>query len=297
MKSASTPLKNLLATRQFNLARLYQFSLINGGTLYYTSGDTDVLWGGNTYVSGNNGGLLFDTKSNKAKCHWKVGVEVDTLLFDVLPGANATINGQAFLQAIIQGVFDGAELTVLNAYWPQQAWQTPIVPTGVITVFVGRVAEIDAGRSIATFNVNSHLELLNQNMPRNLYQSGCLNTLYDSACTLNAATYGVSGTALTGSTTSVINATIANATGYFDRGKIIFTSGVNNGVARSVKTYLAGTPGTISLISPFPSAPAIGDTFTIYPGCDKTQATCTAKFNNLANFRGFPYIPINQTGV
>ena len=297
MKTLSSPLQTLLGTRQFNRARLYQFSLVNGGTLYYTSGDTDILWGGNIYSSGNKGGLLFDTKSNKAKCHWKVGVEVDTLVFDTLPGPNATINGQSFLQAILQGVFDGAELTVSNAYWPQQNWATPIVPTGTVIVFVGRVAEIDAGRTVATFNVNSHLELLNQNMPRNLYQSGCLNTLYDSACTLNSASFAVSGTALTGSTTSVINATIANATAYFDLGKITFTSGVNNGISRSVKTYIHGSPGTISLISPFPVTPANGDTFSIYPGCDKTQSTCTNKFSNLVNFRGMPFIPVNSTGV
>jgi hypothetical protein len=34
-----------------------------------------------------------------------------------------------------------------------------------------------------------------------------------------------------------------------------------------------------------------GDAFTVYLGCDHTQATCTTKFGNLTNFRGFPYIP------
>jgi uncharacterized phage protein (TIGR02218 family) len=26
-------------------------------------------------------------------------------------------------------------------------------------------------------------------------------------------------------------------------------------------------------------------------GCDKRQATCRFKFNNIENFQGFPYIP------
>ena len=293
MKAISTALRDLLATRQFFKARLYQLSLVNGGTLYYTSADTDILWGGHTYVSG---APLFDTRNSKAKCHWKLGVEVDQLVFGVIPG-NATINGEPFLKAIKDGVFDGAELTVSNAYWPQQAWTKPIVPTGTIVTFVGRVAEIDAGRSMATFNVNSHLELLNQNMPRNLYQSGCLNTLFDSACTLNAASFAVSGTALSGSAANSLNATLGQPTGYFDLGKVTFTSGANSGLSRSIKSYVQGSPGTISLISPFPNAPAVGDTFTIYPGCDKTSATCSGKFGNLANFRGLPFIPVNQTGV
>ena len=43
MKSASPALVALLATRSFNYAGLYAISLIGGGTLYYCSGDTDVL--------------------------------------------------------------------------------------------------------------------------------------------------------------------------------------------------------------------------------------------------------------
>ena len=296
MKSASPALIALLGTRQFNFCGLYAFSLIGGGNLYYTGGDTDVLFGGNLYTAGGTTGAYFDTTSNAAKAHWKLGVEVDTLTFDVLPAA-ATVNSQPLLTAIRQGVFDGAELTFSHAYWPQQAYQTPVVPTGAVVMFVGRVAETDWGRSLATFTVNSHLELLNQSMPRNLYQSGCVNTLYDSSCTLAQATFAVNATALTGSTASVVSATIANATGYFDLGKVKFTGGVNSGVSRSVKTYVAGSPGTISLLSPLPNAPANGDTFKIYPGCDKTQNTCAARFSNQSNFRGMRFIPENSTGV
>jgi uncharacterized phage protein (TIGR02218 family) len=41
-----------------------------------------------------------------------------------------------------------------------------------------------------------------------------------------------------------------------------------------------------------PIAP--GDTFLIAAGCDKQFSTCKAKFDNLANFRGFPYVPGND---
>ena len=37
--------------------------------------------------------------------------------------------------------------------------------------------------------------------------------------------------------------------------------------------------------------PQIGDTFTITAGCDKTFATCKARFGNHLNFRGFPHVP------
>ena len=95
----------------------------------------------------------------------------------------------------------------------------------------------------------------------------------------------------------MINTILSQATGYFDLGTITFTSGVLSGLSRTVQSYIKGIPGTATLLGGFPSAPATGDTFNIYPGCDKLQGTCTNKFNNLTNFRGYPYVPINETAV
>ena len=39
---------------------------------------------------------------------------------------------------------------------------------------------------------------------------------------------------------------------------------------------------------------AVGDTFVVTAGCDKRFATCRDRFNNAANFRGFPHIPGND---
>lgn len=292
MKSASPALLALLATRQFFSADLYNFALIGGGLLNYCSGDKDIVWNGITWSAGGTTGPYFDRKDNKAKCHWKIGTDVDQLIFDCLPGSS-TIEGEPFLSAVRQGVFDGAEMTLYRAFMPTYG----NTAAGTVIMFVGRVAEIDAGRSLATFSINSHLELLNVQMPRNLYQSGCVNTLFDAGCTLNAADFAITGAAASGTTASSINATLSQATGYFDLGQITFTSGENNGVSRSIKTYTHSSPSNLTLIAPFPTAPAAADTFTIYPGCDKSQATCGSKFSNLLNFRGFPFIPDSATAV
>ena len=164
-------------------------------------------------------------------------------------------------------------------------------------MFAGRVAEVDATSSLATFSVSSHLELLNQNLPRNLYQSGCLNTLYDSGCGLNRSDFTVNASVSSGSTGGVVRATLPQSTGYFDLGVIYFTSGVNNGVSRTIKNYIHGTPCTLTLIAPLPSIPGAGDAFSITAGCDKQQSTCQNKFSNLIHFRGFPYVPENSTAV
>ncbi len=296
MKSITTQLQDLFATRQFQACGLYAFTLVSGGSLYYASGDVDIKVGSQVYTAGGTTGPFFDRTDNKAKMHQKVGVQVDTLSFDVIPGGSQ-VQGTSFLSAVRQGIFDGATMVYSGAYWPKGSWTSPVIPTGTIDKFEGLVAEVDVGRSLATFTVNSFLDLLNQNMPRNLFQSGCVNTLFDASCTLSQSSFLTTGTASSGSTASVIHATLSQASGYFNLGKITFTSGVNSGVSRSIGLYTNGSPSVVSLSMPFPNAPTAGDTFDIFPGCDKTQLTCGNKFNNLTHFRGFPFIPEVSTAA
>jgi uncharacterized phage protein (TIGR02218 family) len=289
----------LLATREAMFATLIQFSLLNGaGSLYYTSSDWPLKFNGNTYQTAMNSGVVIDRKGSKAKIKWNIGTHVNTLAIDVLAN-NAKVNGQDFFAAVKQGVFDGATVTFYRAYWNRTtSFMNPILPVGVVQMFAGHVAQIDSSRSKVTFTIKDYMDLLNIQLPRNLYQGGCLNTLYDTACTLNANSFMETGGVTSGSSASVVNnTTLTGTTGVYDQGKITFTSGLNNGISRSVKQYINGSPTTIALLSPFPNTPANGDTFKVFQGCNKTQSTCNTKFSNLINFRGFPYIPENSTAV
>ena len=44
-------------------------------------------------------------------------------------------------------------------------------------------------------------------------------------------------------------------------------------------------------------AVAPGDAVTLVAGCDKQFATCKSKFDNVVNFRGFPYMPGNDAAL
>jgi uncharacterized phage protein (TIGR02218 family) len=39
---------------------------------------------------------------------------------------------------------------------------------------------------------------------------------------------------------------------------------------------------------------AAGHAFAVTAGCDKRLGTCAARFDNVANFRGFPHMPGND---
>jgi uncharacterized phage protein (TIGR02218 family) len=81
----------------------------------------------------------------------------------------------------------------------------------------------------------------------------------------------------------------------FAQGTILFTSGVNEGVYRTIKGQSTAVAFGLDLVYPLETPPSAGDTFQIWPGCDKTSATCTARFDNLKAFRGYPFTPAAET--
>ncbi len=298
----------LLATRAFVWADLYTITLATGVVLRLASGDSDWAYGGNTW---SHSGPFIEHPDRKPTAHWKVGLDVDTWQFSVIPRAVDPISGAAYpdtigstpwLAAARAGALDGAVVQVDRAYlatWPAYPRALALAPVGVVNIFTGRVAAIDVDRSAVMVSLNSHLELLDQNMPRNLYQAGCGRTLFDAGCSLVASSYAASLTVLAGSTQSLLIATsrLPGGSGTYALGRILFTSGLNAGFSRSVRSMTQVTTTLqLTLIAPMPFAVAIGDTFTAWPGCDKQMATCTA-WGNLANFGGQPYIPSPETAV
>jgi uncharacterized phage protein (TIGR02218 family) len=64
-----------------------------------------------------------------------------------------------------------------------------------------------------------------------------------------------------------------------------------DGEKRSIyESNVDGVPSRIRLLQPFRNL-NVTDTVTVYAGCDRTRATCSAKFNNHLNHGGFPDIP------
>lgn len=294
MKPSSPELRALLASRQFFAADLWTFVLAGGGVLRYCAGDADIPANGLLYSAGGLVGPFFDRQDNKATAHWKVGTETDQMIVDVLPGT-AQVLGDDFLDAVRMGIFDNADCLLERAYMKTYG-DTRV---GLVRVFLGRVGEVDSGASIATFTINSHLEMLNLPLPRNVAQIACMNNLGDTTCLVNLNSFKSTGTVAGASDKTNFSATISGSfpAGTFDQGKVTFTSGELDGYSATIKTCTFGSPDTISLLGFLPSLPGVGDTFTIFYGCNKsfTDANGCPKFTNTAHFRGFPFIPQPST--
>ena len=289
MKAASAALVNLLnATRaqpdsQVAFAECFTFTLSTGVAYAWTNADFPVAYNGFTFSAS---GPLVQGLKHRAS----VGLEVDKQQITIAARPTDLVNGAPLLVALRDGAFDGAMVQRDRVFMNSPGGSV----VGGVTLFKGRVSTVDqVGRTSATLTIASDLVILDYDMPRNLFSPTCVHTLYDSGCGVIRGTYAANGTAGAGSTSTSI--VFSGAAGQYVQGSIVFSSGANANVRATVKSVVAGA--LLNLIYPLPFAPAAGDAFTVYAGCDHTQNTCGSRFSNLANFRGFPYVPPPQMAV
>jgi uncharacterized phage protein (TIGR02218 family) len=84
-------------------------------------------------------------------------------------------------------------------------------------------------------------------------------------------------------------------TGFFDAGSLTFTGGANAGRRVEVLRHVRDGDGDhLELWQRMIAEIQAGDAFTVSAGCDKRFATCRERFDNIANFRGFPHMPGND---
>ena len=284
MKDCSLALIDLLNTAtSLCMVELFTITLTNGTIIRYTSGDYNINVGGFLFIP-----MTIDSQQSKQS----LGLSVDDLSIDLYYDGNDRILGLLIPQAFRSGVFGYAILKQEQVFMTN--WQLVVSSDYALIIFVGRMDITTAGRSKSEIKVKGFTELLNIQLPRLVYQPGCGNTLYDGDCQVNRAAYAVILTVLAGSNQNTLICSLSQASGYFSQGAITGLTGQNIGAQMTVKSYV---PGTVYLIWALPSIPNAGDTFSIVPGCDRTMPTCDNTFNNLAKFRGTPFIPVPESVV
>jgi uncharacterized phage protein (TIGR02218 family) len=267
---------------EIRMADLYTITA-NGVTLRYTTWESSLIVGGNTFLAG-------PPNFKRSAIEEKIGMDVTTLELTIEASSSDLISGIPILQRIVLGQFDGATVRIDRLFMDSSGMQI-----GTVIRFSGFMGALDElGRTHAKYQVESLVNRLQMDLPHMLIQPGCVHTLFDAGCTLSAASFAESNTVQAGSTVNKIVSVSAKADSYYDNGRIVFASGANNGLTKAVRLYASQI---FTFNSPLPFSPTAGDTFTAYPGCDKTQATCTNKFSNLVNYLGFGYVPVPETAL
>jgi uncharacterized phage protein (TIGR02218 family) len=123
-----------------------------------------------------------------------------------------------------------------------------------------------------------------------VYAPDCSADLGDARCGVDLAALEESGTVNAVTSATAFETSLAQPTSWYDGGELTWTSGANAGQTVAVRSWDPAT-GMLTLFLPALYPMQAGDAFTIRPGCDKSFATCQAKFDNAINFRGFPHVP------
>ncbi|MFZ3141143.1 phage BR0599 family protein [Polaromonas sp.] len=273
----------LPTARQVSLVELLTVTKPSGAVWRYATSVDNVVDGATTWLgSSSAGGLLW----RRSRLTFKAGIELSdcTLIFSARAGD--TVNALPLAAALRAGVWDDATYLLSRAYFDDAS-----ALRGVLPRYQGQLAPMRLRDGDIELTLKPPSQILNRAVPP-VYQAACHNTLFDSGCGVSRAAWTFTGVVLAGSTAAVIN------TGHgmdFTGGVLAFSSGALAGLARTVRTQAAGA---MSFFTPFPQLPAVGDAFTVTPGCNRSlgDGGC-AKFSNRLRFRGTPFIPQPETAL
>jgi uncharacterized phage protein (TIGR02218 family) len=188
------------------------------------------------------------------------------------------------------GRYDAAEVATWLVDWSD-------VSLKILTAR-GKLGEVRREGQAFTAELRGLADALSQDSGR-LFTARCGVDLGDARCRIdlgNAAYRGTGAvTAIEGTSIVAVSGLGGFADGWFTAGRLAWTGGANAGVAVEVKQHrvVAGEV-RLSLWQAMAEPIAVGDSFAMTAGCDKSFATCRDRFANTDNFRGFPQIPGND---
>jgi hypothetical protein len=301
----------LLVSRQFNFAEAVAFKLAQppfaGTVLAWTTAQRDFTvppcdgsLALQTYVAGDvlMSGFKFsisggqDAKSGEPSASITVDEQSITLIPNANPAAPSMIGAAPLLQAAGQAwkALDAATFQRDRWYF-DDAWN----PVGGVPIFYGYAASIDSlSRTQVQLKVKSDLVLLDIQMPRNLYQPNCQYTVYSGPCGAVKASYASHASVGASSAPTATFIPWTGSTAQFAQGEVTFESGANTNLTRTIRK--ADTTG-LWLAYPLPFAPAVGDLFVAYPGCDRQYGGGCAYFGRQSAYRATPFVPNAEMAV
>lgn len=274
MKTITPAFKAHLAQEVTSLANCWRLVRRDGRIFFFTDHDADLVVSGATYLS--------------AIGYEQTAINADsTLKVDNLEVTGILDSDTLVADDLRSGLFDFAEVLLFTVNWADLSQGTMALRRGTL----GEISTTPAG----TFQ--GELRGMAQRLSMkvgDVYTPECRADLGDDKCKVNLADYTVAATVYSvGDSRQFGLAGITDpraVENWFAYGALTWTSGANNGRSMEIKGWNP-TGGGIALYLPMPRPVAIGDTCTLYAGCDKRHDTCRDTFNNILNRRAEDFIP------
>jgi uncharacterized phage protein (TIGR02218 family) len=273
MKTLPAGMQAHLDSGATTLCWCWRLTKRDGAAFGFTDHDRDLTFGGTTLeaAAGFTASEIRDT----------VGLSVDNL--EVESALRSDRLDEAGLAA---GKFDDAGIEIYRVNWADPAQR--------VLMRSGSLGEVRRHGGSFAAEIRGLAHYMGQPTGR-LFQYHCDTDVGSARCGVDLTAPAYKGAAQVASATSrrrfTASGLAAFADGWFTRGLLTFTSGANAGRAIEVKRH---TGSALELWQETAEPIAAGDTFSVSAGCDKVIGTCTAKFSNAVNFRGFPQMPGND---
>ncbi|MES2335797.1 MAG: DUF2163 domain-containing protein [Pseudomonadota bacterium] len=274
MKNLSPALQAHLDDGTTTLSWCWRISRADGVALGFTDHDRPLAFDG----------TAFEPESGFAASEIRAGSD---LAVDAQDATGVLTSDRITETDILDGRWDNAAVELWRVNWA--------APSQRVLLRRGAVGQIRRGRMAFVAEVRSLAHVLGQTVGRT-FQAGCDAALGDARCGIDLENAIYKGT---GDVTDILRDRAFMASGlsgfdagWFTSGTLTWTSGGNAGRVTEVLAHgVDGSIATLTLLEAPVRAVAEGDGFIARAGCDKRIATCSAKFANTANFRGFPNIP------
>ena len=276
MRTIPSNLAAHLADGVTTLCHCWKLIRRDGKTFGFTDHDRDLAFNGTTFAA--RSGL--EAAEATAELGFAVGGgEV----------AGALVSAGLTEADIASGLYDDASVETWLVNWSNVAER--------VLLDIGAIGEIRRADGGFVAEVRGLMHRFDEERGR-LFRATCSADLGDAQCGINlsSSAYSDTGTVTrTDGALSIAASGIGFADGWCNGGQLTWASGDNAGISVEIKVHRAAQ-GTdeFDLWQRAPQAIKAGDTFRVTAGCDKTHATCRRKFDNVANFRGFPHMPGND---
>jgi len=187
---------------------------------------------------------------------------------------------------LLAGLYEHAavELAVVN-------WSD--LSQGRLVLLTGNIGEVSFSDGRFVVELRGLMQRLNQQVGAVTSPACRVKQLGDAECKVSLAGYQFSR-----SVYSVTSATVltfdsdTSASDTYTYGRVIFTSGLNDGFEREVKRHILTTGrAQIELQEAAPYVVSPGDVATLEVGCDRRLETCRDVFFNVQNMRAEPFVP------
>ncbi len=274
MTGPSQPFLDHVATGLTSLCRAWALTRKDGQVFGFTDHDRDLSFQGMLFKAGS--GLTARTLQQAT------GLSVDNT------EALGVLSDAAIREDEIEaGRFDGADVRCWLVNWQDVSvrWLQ----------FRGSIGELRRAGGAFEAELRGLSEALNRPLGR-IYQKPCTAVLGDGRCGFDLSIPGYAEERAVERCQEGRLFYWDDLAGFepawFTRGRLTVLEGAAKGLWSAIKQDRSeGQERRIELWEPLRVAVAVGDMVRLEAGCDKRTETCRLKFNNLANYQGFPDIP------